>query len=171
MTRSGLWLAAALVFASPLDARSDDASGDTVVIQDASGRVVVVPAKSAANPPKRVVPVKPTAPAARMRVPARAPAHPAAPAREAVGACEAHDDLVERWLAARKRVVAAQQELEASESIPLSGMGGYRDSRIASAERQLEKAEAQEAEIDTSARSLGVPPHCFDDSSVPASDE
>jgi len=171
VTRRGLWIAAALLCVSPLDARSDEASGDTVVIQDASGRVIVVPAKASANPPKRVVPVKPTAPAARMPLPAPAPARPAAPAREGVGACEAHDDLVESWLDARKRVIAAQQELEAAESIPFTGVNGYRDSRIAGAERQLENAEARESEIDTSARNLGVPPSCFDDSNLPASDE
>ena len=171
MTRGGLWLAAVLLIASPLDARCDEAGGDTVVIQDASGRVVVVPAKSAATAPERVVPVKRAAPAARMPAPARAPARAAAPARNGVDACRDHEDLVERWLAARQRVVAAQQELEASESIPLSGMGGYRDARIAAAERQLEKAEAQEIEIDTGARNLGVPPSCFDDSGVYASDD
>ena len=68
-------------------------------------------------------------------------------------------------------MVAAQQALEASESIPLSGMGGYRDARIAGAERELEKAEARESEIDSRARNLGVPPSCFDDSAASAPED
>jgi hypothetical protein len=86
-------------------------------------------------------------------------------------ACAAHGSLVERGLAARRRVVAAEQEAARCESIPLSGKGGYRDARIAAAERELVTAEAREAEIDTTARNLGVPSHCFDASDVHASDD
>jgi hypothetical protein len=172
VTRGGLRLAVVLLFiAAPLHARADEATGgETTVIQDASGRIVVVPAKSAASAPKRVVPVKLPPSAARQPLPKYEPHEPPA-ARDGANGCSDHDALVELWLAARKRVIAAQQELEVAESIPLSGMGGYRAARIAGAERALEKAETRESEIDTQARSSGVPPSCFDDSGLDASDD
>ncbi len=156
MTRGGLWLATALlVFASP-DALADEAGAETIVIQDASGRIVVVPAKPPAPAPKPAASApKPAAPAIR----------PAAAARalEDVDPCAANRDLVESWRAARQRVTEAQEALEAAESIPLSGMGHYRDARIAAAERRLEKAETREQEIDARAADLRVPQNCFEE--------
>ncbi|MEX2208687.1 MAG: hypothetical protein WEF50_20925 [Myxococcota bacterium] len=151
MTRGGLWLAAALLLVLPLDARSDDPSAETVVIQDASGRIVVVPAKSAA---KRPPPVESETPAARE-----------------VGECEAHEAIISKWLKARERVIAAQRALEYAESIPLSGMGRYRDVRIRRAESELALAEKRESTADTTALDRGVPQRCLDDSHLPSADQ
>jgi hypothetical protein len=84
-----------------------------------------------------------------------------------VGACEEHDDLVREWPYARRYVIAAQERLEAAESIPLSGMAGYRDARSAGAQRELERAETREMEIDNQARKRGAAQSCFDDSYLP----
>ncbi len=156
MTRGGLVLAIALLLAAPFEARTDDASGEATVIQDASGRIIVVPVKSPATAPKPVLPVAPASPAARKR----------APAREAADACRTHHVLIESWQIVRRRVVAAQEALEAAESIPLVDMGHYRDARIVGAELELEKAEFQESTIETRGHELGVPPRCFDDSEL-----
>jgi len=148
-------VAAVVLIASPVDARCDDASAESVVMQDESGRIVVLPPKPAASAGQASAPAQ--------RRPASAPTPRAVPARGDVDECDSHASLVESWSAARQRVAAAEREVEGAEAIPLSGMGGYREAVINSAHAKLDKAEAQESEIDDRARTLGVPPRCFDD--------